>query len=65
MWRKVTQWVVLFVTAALIVFDLILAFVGEPGSSISSVIRDAAAAHSIVAVAAGILIGHWFWAAKK
>lgn len=63
MYRKLTQWIVTLATILLVFWDLWV--MGEPGATISEVVRDAAAEHTMLAVAIGALVGHWFWAAGK
>lgn len=58
--ERTTQ-VIVLATAALVVYDIYAAATPEPGDTLSEVIARAAKKRSIIAVAAGVLIGHWFW----
>jgi len=42
-------------------FDAWVAHKGDGSSSISAIVLDTARTHPIVAVAAGMLMGHLFW----
>lgn len=58
--KRTTQ-VIVLATAALVAYDIYAAATPEPGDTLSEVIAYAARERPIVAVAAGVLIGHWFW----
>jgi hypothetical protein len=62
---KLTTKIIAATTAVLIVYDLHAAHTPEEGDTISEVIADAARRRPIIAVAAGVLVGHWFWALRE
>lgn len=59
--RRVTKWVIGFTATALVIYDLIPAVRKGQGDTISEVLRDAAHEHPIIAFAAGLLVGHWWF----
>lgn len=60
-WRKLTSWGIIGTTAALIVWDVIVASTEEKGDTISEVLLSASKKRPVIALAAGILVGHLFW----
>lgn len=58
---NLTTKIIVGATAALVVYDVYAADTQERGDTISEVIATAARRRPIIAVAAGVVIGHWFW----
>lgn len=58
---RVTRILLSVCLAALPIWATIAAIWGRPGDTISETIRDYAAQYPILSLAAGVLIGHWFW----
>lgn len=61
----VTKWVIVAVTAALIVYDIVVAATPPGGDTLSEVIRDFARNWFFIPLTAGVLMGHWFWNTRK
>lgn len=59
--QRLTKWVIVASTVLLATYDLIPVIRKGPGDSISEVMRDAARRYPIIAFAAGLLVGHWWW----
>jgi len=59
--RRVTQWIVGGTAAALAIYDLIPAVRRGQGDTISEVLRDSGHKYPIIAFAAGLLVGHWWF----
>jgi hypothetical protein len=58
---KITRIVITVAILVLAVWASIAALFGGAGDSISAHVRDYCSQYPILAVAAGVLIGHWFW----
>lgn len=58
--KRTTQ-VIAVATAALVAYDIYVAATPERGDTLSEVIARAARQRPIIAAAAGVLFGHWFW----
>jgi hypothetical protein len=61
MWRKITGITMLVVTVGLIGWDLIVAFNGIDGDTISEIMKNYAHDYPIIPLAWGVVLGHWFW----
>lgn len=61
--KKITGYVILGVTALLVIFD-VYAFMSAENSTLSVVITDWSRVYPSVAFVAGLLCGHWFFPAK-
>lgn len=59
--RQSTKAILIFTTVALSLYDVAAVLIGGVDATISRVIVHAASEYPIIAVAAGILIGHLFW----
>ena len=59
--RLVTLWVILGAAVVLIVWDIVAYYLGGIDATESRVIRDWSMHDPIIACAAGVLIGHFFW----
>lgn len=53
--------VIIMTAVVWVAWDVYAAIAGGTGDTISGVITDAAHRNPIIAAAAGILVGHWFW----
>lgn len=58
---RTTAAVIVLATAALVAYDIYAAATPEPGDTLSEVIHEAARRRPVIAAAAGLLVGHWFW----
>lgn len=58
---KITRAVISISIVLLSAWATLAAILGRPGDTISEHVRDYAAQYPLIAVAAGVLLGHWFW----
>lgn len=65
MTRKLTIGFILFVIFAVIAYDVWVWIEPTSGDTISEVIRDYGSRSWFVLVSLGVLLGHFFWNAKK
>jgi len=63
--KKITMGVIIAAIVGLVGWDVYVGFTPTEGDTISEVIREMAYRYPIIAVAAGILVGHWFWSKRK
>lgn len=54
-------WILLGVTTAVIVWDILLATMPPKGDTISETIQRFGHKHPIIPFAFGVLMGHFFW----
>jgi hypothetical protein len=59
--RKMTEIIIVSLVVALVVYDVIVEMKFGVNATISQVIFDTASHNPWIALAAGILVGHWFW----
>lgn len=58
---RITRIILTLAIIGLAVWASIAAAFGGWGDTVSATVRDYAAQYPIIAVAAGVLVGHWFW----
>ena len=56
-----TFWLLIVITAVLLVWDLYVAFSPEPGDTISEVLLWTAQRHPVLPFVVGVVCGHLFW----
>lgn len=59
-WKRVTRWVIIVTVVVLIAIDIILGVNGGVDATISRVLLAASRRQPIIALSAGILVGHLF-----
>lgn len=59
--RRWTVILMIVATCGLVAWDVLAAANRTQGDTISEIIRDWSSEHPILAFAAGLLCGHWFW----
>lgn len=55
------KYIILAVTAALIIWDIVLAIRPPAEDTISEVIRKHAHKYPLIPFAFGVIMGHWWW----
>jgi uncharacterized membrane protein YuzA (DUF378 family) len=64
-WRRITRWLLVGVTAALIVWDIVAVVFGGGSATISDVVLDTAKVYPILPFALGVVCGHLFWPQER
>lgn len=60
-WKTITTAVIVGLTTAAIVYDVVADQQGGVSATISRILRAAAMQYPIIPFAVGVLIGHLFW----
>lgn len=60
-WPERTRHFLFFVLILVLTYDAIAIYYGGPPASVSWVLRKLAYEHTIIAILAGMVIGHIFW----
>lgn len=63
--KRVNIWILIAITVALIVWDIVLATDAVKGNTISELIALYDQRFPIIRFAFGVLCGHWFWRQRQ
>ncbi len=59
--ERITTFVLIGVILFLVIYNLVILFLAGEKATISHVVYNACSEWPILAVAIGVVIGHWFW----